>query len=168
MIRVLEELARIIAYGGGGGVLGYAICSWVNDQHRLTTSILGEAEYDMPTRRRFLSPNALQGLVAILVMMALLLTGLAWLRADQLKAEQDRRDCETLAEVAKTLQGRTANYREAAKAERQLWRDLYRELKESGATGPVMGSVKNYLDAQELYLEHLRSNPYPRDAEEDC
>lgn len=166
MIRVLEELLRIVAYGGGGALFGYSFCLWINDQHRLTSAILNESEKDMPTRRRFLTAATLQSGVVILVMIALLLTGIVWISSGKENAEQDRRDCELLAEVAQTLQGRTANYTEQAVAERRLWEDIRKMI--GDPSSPAVQSIDVYLKAHDAYLNHLQNNPYPREVPEDC
>lgn len=172
MIRVLEELLRVVVYGGGGALFGYSFCLWINDQHRLASAILNESEKDMPTRRRFLSAATLQSAVVILVMIALLLTGITWLSAERENAEQDQRDCVTLAQVSETLQGRTQNYREAAVAERRLWEDIRSILvglnPDAASESPAVRSIDEYLDEQARYLRHLRNNPYPHDIPEDC
>lgn len=170
MIRVVEELLRIVAYGGFGAVFGFALCSWVNDQHRLTTSILNESEKDMPTRRPFLSAASLQSFVVILVMVALLLTGLVWISTGRENAAQDERDCKTVAKIAETLQGRTKTYAEQAIAERRLWQDIRDILAvgEGPASDAAVRSVDEYLQAQGRYVDHLANNPYPQDVPEDC
>lgn len=171
MIRVLEELLRVVVYGGGGALFGYSFCLWINDQHRLASAILNESEKDMPTRRRFLSTTTLQSGVVVLVMIALLLTGIVWIKNGRENAAQDKRDCELLAEVSQTLRGRTANYTEQAVAERRLWEDIRKilaRLSESGDESPAIRSIDVYLKAHDAYLKHLRDNPYPRDIPEDC
>lgn len=168
--RVLEELVRIVAYGGGGILLGFVVGLWANDRHTLVTTVLGESERDMPTRRPFLSPARVQTLVVILVMIALLLTGLSWLRVEQENQEQDERDCRTLASLATTLRERTAVYREAAQPERDLWTDLRRTLIASGvrANSDLVRSIDVYLAQQASYIRHLKRNPYPRNVLEEC
>lgn len=170
MIRALEELIRVLAYGGIGSLTGFWAGLLVNDRHRLATAILDEAERDMPTRRRFLTSETLRVVAVLSVMVAMLLTGLVWLQTGHANAEQDRRDCVTLREISDVLKGRTRNYREAAVAERRLWHDLSRTMVNLGAPqgGPILKSIDAYLDQQQQYLEHLRSNPYPHDAREDC
>lgn len=168
MIRVMEELLRIVVYGSGGALFGYALCLWINDQHALTSAILHESEKDMPNdRSRFVSAATLQSGVVILVMVALLLTGITWLSAERANREQDRRDCLRMSQITETLQGRTANYREAAVAERKLWLDI-RHLLSDQSPNAASRSIDAYLAEQGRYLRHLKNNPYPRGVPEDC
>lgn len=168
MIRLLEELLRITVYGAGGYLAGYTACLWINDQHRLTTAILGASERDMPaSQRRLLTAATLQSAVVILVMVALLLTGITWLHTERDNAAQDRRDCLTMAQITSTLQGRTANYRQQALAEQRLWKNIRRLLGDD-PNGAASRSIDEYLRAQQRYLLHLANNPYPRGLPEDC
>lgn len=98
MFTVCAELARVLAYGGVGALGGFLAGLWVNDRHRLVTTILNEADKDMPpTRPRRLRADTLQTVTVVAVMVAMLLTGLTWMQTERVNAEQDRRDCETLS-----------------------------------------------------------------------
>lgn len=168
--RVLEELVRIIAYGGFGVFLGYVVGLWTNDRHTLITTVLHEAERDMPTRRPFLSPARIQSIIAIFVMVALLLAGVSLLRSESEAARQNERDCRTIATISDTLRERTQVYREAARPERDLWRDLRRTLLAQGipARSDLVRSIDVYLTQQESYIRHLKRNPYPKNVLQEC
>jgi hypothetical protein len=171
MFSVLAELARVVAYGGVGTIGGFIAGVWVNDRHRLVTTILDEAERDMPSgRSRRLSGNTLQTVTVVIVMVAMLLTGLTWMQTERVNNAQDRRDCETLSQLSEILRDRTKVYREAALPERRVWLDLRRNLLDLGAkqNDPIVLSINRYLTAQERYVEHLANNPYPTGVRKDC
>lgn len=162
MTRALEELVRVIAYGGIGMWAGFIGGFLASDRHRLVTTILSESERDVPGRRRFLRGQALQSATVILVMLAMLLTGLTWMRSARSQHEQEQRDCRALAEVSRTLRERTAVYKEQALPERRLWLDLRHQLVANGVkeSAPTVQSIDRFLAAQHAYLIHLRNNPY--------
>lgn len=169
MIRVIEELIRVIAYGGGGALIGYLTASRVNDQHRLVMSVLNESEKDLPTRRRLLSGQTLQTIAVLAIMLALLLTGLVWLQTDRQNAMQDKQDCLRAAETSRTLQERTRNYLLNANAEMD-WLTRIRGVlvTASSPDSPLVESTDEYIAAKRSYVRHLRSNPYPKQDAEDC
>lgn len=169
MIRVVEELIRVIAYGGGGALIGYLTASRVNDQHRLAMSILNESEKDVPSRRRWMTGQTLQTIAVLAIMLALLLTGLVWLQTDRQNAMQDKRDCLRQAETAQTLQGRTQNYLLKAQAELDWLKGVRGVLSQATSpSSPLIRNTDDYIAAQEAYVRHLRSNPYPKQDAEDC
>lgn len=171
MFSVLAELARVVAYGGLGTIGGFLAGVWVNDRHRLVTTILDEAERDVPTSRsRRLSGHTLQTFTVVIVMVAMLLTGLTWMQSERVNNMQDERDCQTLLDLSTILRDRTKVYREAAIPERRVWLDLRRNLLDLGAkqNDPIVLSINRYLTAQERYVEHLANNPYPTAARKDC
>jgi len=168
---LLGELARVVAYGGIGMVFGFVVGFLVNDGHRLSRTLL-EGDDPMPTsqarRTRERRIQLLQTTTVVVVMIAMLLTGLSWMQTERTNTEQDRRECRRLSEVSLALQGRTSVYKEKAIPEQQLWRELRREIitLTGSRTNPAVQAIEEYLKSQRLYVKHLADNPYPDP--EDC
>lgn len=169
-ITFLEELTRVVSYGGVGALAGFTFGVWFTDRHRLTTAILNESERDVHTPPLRMSTDRLQSLVVIVVMIAMLLTGLVWIQGARSNAEQDRRDCLRAQATATALASRTLNYLESAEAERRLWNDIRRQFVRSGADedSPLLTSIDRYREVQAEYIEHLRANPVPSGSESEC
>lgn len=165
----IDELVRIVAYGGLGWILGFIACLWVADRHQVTAELLGEAAKDVPSKRRVMSTENVQTVIVIALMVMMLVTGLLWLRADAENAAQDKRECLRSAETARVLRMRTDNYLEAAVAERALWLDVRRVFVKSGASdNPLLKSIDDYLQENRRAVIHLRANPYPKATPGDC
>lgn len=164
MTTALLELAKVIAYGGLGCLLGYLGGVRAADRHRLTTEILDEAEVDVPGKRRLLGRDAVQTVVVVAVMLAMLLTGISWMQSDQDNAEQDQRDCRQAAETAKTLRERTANYLEKARADLQWKLEIRNAMVQLGAEpdSPFLAATRESIAKDREYVDHLKENPYPK------
>lgn len=181
---LLGDLIQAVAFFGGGALVGFLMGLFVNDRHRLVTTVLNEAEYDMPSRRRLLNAETARSLFVIVLMIAMLLTGLAWLQAGRENAEQDKRDCLNAADTSKTLQERSRNYLHGAKATLRnsvadlQWKRQTRAYLLTIGAEPDSPLVKSTTEAirkaeqgiagQRDYIMHLRSNPYPSKAAKDC
>jgi len=170
----LIELVRIAAYGGIGWFAGYLAGVTVNDRHRLTVTILDEAERDDMSSstnlsRRILRADLLQTITVVVVMVAMLLTGLAWMRTGQDVHRQQEENCAALANVSTVLRNRTNVYLEQATANRRAWGELLDNLVQRGLpdNDPLVASIRSYLEAQSKYLRDLANNPYSKPPE-DC
>lgn len=169
------EAIRAFSQFAGGALLGFFVSiltTHINTRTRVMQAVLTEAEKQETVRRRpsWRTSDRMQTFVVILVMVALLLSGISWFTSGQKNAEERRQDCFRSAEVSRVLRDRTKNYREAARSERALWFDLRKQLRAMGAgpNSPLIKSIDTYLDDQATYLEHLRDNPYPRESVKDC
>lgn len=168
--QVILELVRVVAYGGVGALGGFWAGLIVSDRHRVLTEVMAVSAQDPPARRRRLRTDTLQVVTVVVVMVAMLLTGLTWLRSSQVEARQQRQSCEVLAEVSTTLRKRTLVYLEAARDNQQVWHDLRADLVKLGAKprAPIVTSIDRYLGSQDRYLRHLEANPYPTANGRDC
>lgn len=169
------EAIRALAQFAGGALIGFLVSmltTYVNTRVRLMEAVLTEAEKQepTPTRRAWWKTDRVLPYVVVIVMVALLLSGVSWIKSGAEEAENRRRDCIRSAETARVLQDRTRNYREAAQSERELWHNLRKQLRAMGAgpRSPLVQSIDGYLDDQQVYLQHLRENPYPRESVKDC
>lgn len=169
------EAIRAFAQFAGGAFVGFIVSTlttYINARARVLESVLTTVEQEERTRARgtWWKGDRILPWVAVLVMVALLLSGVSWIKAGQEDAEERRRDCLRAAEVSRVLQERTRNYRDQAISEQELWRNLRKQLREMGAgpRSPLVQSIDGYLEAQRDYLSHLRENPYPRESVKDC
>lgn len=168
MTATVLELAKVLAYGGAGILIGYLLGVRANDQHRLTTEVLNEAEADVPDKRRILKGDVLLRLCVFVAMVAMLLTGVAWMQKDQRDAQQDMRDCRRASDTAETLRERTQNYLEKGHAD-LVWKLQLRDaMVKLGAepSSPFLRATSESIAKDRDYIAHLRENPYPK--AKDC
>lgn len=169
------ELIRALAQFAAGAIVGFVVSiltTYLNARTRVLETVLTEAERveRAKTRGTWWKADRVLPFVVVIVMVALLLSGISWIQSGQKDREERRRDCIRAVEVSRVLQDRTRNYRESAQSERELWRNLRKQLRDMGAgpRSPLIQSIDGYLDDQRVYLEHLNQNPYPRDSVKDC
>ena len=169
------DAVQAFAQFSGGALIGFfasILTTYVNARIQLMEAVLTEAEKQerKRPRSRWWSADRILPAVVIIVMVALLLAGLSWIKAGQEQADNQRRDCLRSVQVSQVLQARTNNYLESARSERQLWLDLRRQLRRMGA-GPrssLVQSIDRHLIDQRTYLRHLRKNPYATESAKDC
>lgn len=165
----LEALRPFAEFAAGTifGLLISTLLRYIDARIELTRSVLTEVEREeKPRRTGFLQGDKMIPVVTVLVMVAMLLAGLSWIRSGQENADQDKRDCQRARMTAQVLRERTKNYTEAARAEKRLWSNLYGFLDNSiPPDSPLLVSINRYRERQADYLEHLESNPYPKAGE---
>ena len=170
--ELLDALRPFAEFAAGTlfGLFVSTLLRYIDARIELTEAVLTEAERDDKPRRRgvraFLSGDKMIPVVTVLVMIAMLLAGISWIRSGQANAEQDRLDCQRARETATILRERTRNYTEAARAEKELWTRLYGFLDDTiPPESPLLVSINRYRMRQANYLEHLENNPYPKTGE---
>lgn len=183
------EAIQAFAQFAGGALVGFVISTlttYYNARTRVMESVLTEAEHnDIAAHRRYRArSDKVLPFVVVVVMIAMLLAGVSWIKSGQDDAENRRNDCIRAAGVAETLRDRTRNYLKGATAELKddradlRWkRDIARTLIQLGAgtNDALVKSTNRAISAQERsiereadYIEHLENNPVPKASTEDC
>jgi hypothetical protein len=169
------EAIRAFSQFAGGARVGFVVSivtTYLNTRARLMQAVLTEAEKEQRTliREPRVKSDRAMPFVVVLVMAALLLAGVSWMKSGQQNSEERRQDCLRSAEVSRVLRDRTKNYRDAAVSERRLWLNMRRQLRTmgTGPHSPLIENIDTYLADQATYLEHLKDNPYPRESVKDC
>jgi hypothetical protein len=162
---------QAIAFFGAGTVFGLLIATilaYLEARADLARAVTTTTDAEVTGKRkrfRLLSGDKLMPFVTLLVMVAMLLAGLTWIKAGMDNAVQDRRDCREAQDTSQVLRSRTRIYIEAATAEKRLWTDLHDFIARVDQASPLLKSIDRYRERQADYLEHLQNNPYPKAGE---
>lgn len=156
----VDEFARILAFGGLGYLVGFLVGRRAQDDHRLRASILGETEtpMKMPVRA-----GTLQRVTILMVMVALLASGVTSIAQARRNAEQDARQCEAVRELVDRITVRTDALGRADATGDDLWRGIRRVLVrqfDHGPQHPLVDKIDTYLIRRQNYKAQAQANPY--------
>lgn len=178
MIRVLFELTRIVAYGGGGVLLGFIVGRRANDDHALKTSILYASEAPVSDanpskpKHRWANEDTLRYVLVIGLMVAMLGTGLTFLLNDRANRNQQQQLCTAVSSLTHTLNKRTDASREAAAINDDLWRGLRHLIVKLSPPdkkkNPVLPLIDVYLNKRRELVAEQKANPFDTVNLKDC